>query len=97
MTFYGTNTDDFLIVNTGTTDVFARGGDDVIRSNTADDVKVDGGNGFDIFEFQLFAGQNFTMNETDADRTVIKIFEDGEQVQKIVLLDVEQIDWWMVA
>lgn len=97
MVINGTDQNDVLYVVDGVTDVFGRKGDDFIVCDTSDDFKVDGGFGFDTFEFQLFIGQDVTFNETDNDRTVIKIFESGEQVQKIVLVDVEQIDWFMVG
>lgn len=97
MDLYGTAADDFIIVKSGTDHVFALGGDDVIRSSAVKDFKVDGGGGFDIFEFQLFEGQTLSSRDVNDEKTVVKIFDDGIQVQKIVIVDVEQIDWFMVG
>lgn len=93
----GTDQDDIIMVISGACDYYGRKGDDHFILATTDDVRIDGGFGHDVFEFQLLIDQTATFSETSDDRTVIKIFEDGVQVQKIVLLDVEQIDWFMVG
>lgn len=97
MIMNGTDQNDLMHVITGVTDVFGRKGDDFIILESTGDVRIDGGFGYDIFEFQVLIDQTVTFNDTFDDKTVIKIFEDGVQVQKIVLLDVEQIDWFMVG
>jgi hypothetical protein len=94
---YWTDKNDVIEIIPGMTDVFGRKGDDRFIMEARDDVRIDGGFGHDTFEFQLFGGQTFTITETSDDRSVVKLYEDGEQVQKIVLLDVEQVDWFMVG
>lgn len=97
MILNGTDQSDTITIGDGVTDAFGRKGDDYFILDTTDDVRVDGGFGYDTFEFQLLVDQTFTISDTVDDRTVIKLFEGGEQVQKIVLFDVEQINWFMIG
>lgn len=99
MRIFGTKNDDFLFVRDGIDRVFAKKGDDHIAlDETRNDVKVRGGEGNDVFEFQLMSGQAMSIKDINDHKTVIKIFDDaGDRVQKIVLFDVEQIDWYMLG
>lgn len=93
----GTDQDDVIAITTGACDYFGRKGEDHFILETHADVRVDGGFGHDVFEFHTSIDQTVTFGHTSDDRTVIKVFDCGCQVQKIVLLDVEQIDWFMVG
>lgn len=97
MKICGSSSDDTLIIDIGVKKALGRDGDDHFILRNDGNVRVDGGDGFDLFEFQLLVGQTFTTSEVTDEKTVIKIFDGGEQVQKIVLIDIEQTDWFMVG
>lgn len=94
----GTDIDDYFVISSCVESVSGRKGDDFFVLDSRRDVRVDGGFGFDSFDFQALIGQTVTFNEID-DKTVIKIFDDAtnDQIQKIVLLDVENITWSMIG
>jgi len=89
----GTDRDDFIFVFDQFGQVTARKGDDRIQFASADDVRVDGGFGHDEFDFYYLSNQRMTLNEINDDKTVIKIRDLDGDVQKIVLIDVEEITW----
>lgn len=93
---HGTRGDDYFLIDVGGASSGLRG-DDHFTLDTGRSVVVDGGFGHDTFEFQAFIGQSVVFNEIDSEKTVIKIFDDvtGDRLQKMALLDVEQIDWFM--
>lgn len=100
ITINGTENDDFIFAFEGVGEVNARKGDDhIYLDSDYHDIIVDGGFGFDTFEFQTTDLQTVTFNQIDEEKTVIKVFdaETGNQMQKIVLLDIEQIDWSMIG
>lgn len=86
----GTDRDDFVFVGKGVGTARMMKGDDYIDFHAKHDIRVDGGNGEDTFHFTHLFDQEVRYN-TDNDRTVIKIFEDGECIQKLILFDVEMI------
>ena len=86
----GTDKDDFVFVGEGIGKVRMRKGDDFIEFNAGQDIRVDGGNGKDSFQFFHSIDETVRYN-TDNDRTVIKVYDDGELVQKIVLFDIDRI------
>lgn len=94
----GTKVDDFFIVADGYDLINGRKGDDRFVSDTLGDFKVDGGFGFDAFDFQALLDQSVMLNEIK-DKTVIKIFDDAtdERIQKIVLIDIEDITWSLIG
>lgn len=94
----GTTADDFIYLRNDVTEAYGLGGRDTFICETNKDVSVDGGSGRDTFEFMSFSGQDVVFNEISTEKTVIKIFdENGDRLQKMVLNDIEQIDWAMVG
>jgi hypothetical protein len=86
----GTDTDDFVFVGKGIGKARMMKGDDYVDFHANQDARIDGGNGEDTFHFVHGLNQEVQYN-TVSDRTVIKLYEAGELVQKIVLFDFEVI------
>lgn len=91
--------DDFIFTHSGEDEVFGGAGDDFLEAHNFEDFRFDGGFGRDGIDFQIKFGCDFKINEIDSDRTVIRIIdaETHEVVQRIVLINVEDISWYSVG
>lgn len=92
----GTDQDDFIFITNGVCEVNGRKGNDYFTLSSDDDVRIDGGFGHDTFDFFTSGTEIVEFNQINDDKTIIKI-TDGDDIQKIVLVDVETINWGMIA
>lgn len=103
-----TGADDFYFGGQGNDTIYTDGGNDYIEGNTGNDLfisnnyvdfTIDGGFGNDLLDFQVLYGHEYTITDVSADKTVIKVFDEqtGDQTQKVVLFNVEDIDVWMIG
>lgn len=91
--------DDFIFTNGGNDEIKGGTGDDTVEASNFQDFTFDGGFGNDTLDFQVRMGFSTNFSYPTADKTVIKITDDttDEVVQKIVLVDVENVTWWMIG
>lgn len=99
MIYNGTKKSESLTVTNRVTDAFGRRGDDHFSFQSRHDCVVDGGFGYDVFEYQLSDEFEVKYFEISDEKTIIKVFDadTGEQMQKIVLHDIEQIDAFQIG
>lgn len=90
MRVHGTPKDDRIKITKGDDSVNAGKGDDHIFLFTAmPEIMVNGGDGYDTFEFHVSASSSYSI-ERDLGHTVITI-DSPEMHREIVLIDVEEI------
>lgn len=97
--YFGGKGNDTIYTDGGYDLIEGRVGRDLVISNNYGDFFFDGGFGVDTLDFQVLSGHTLDITEVSDEKTVIKVFDEatGEQTQKVVLFNVEHIDWWMVG
>ena len=99
MKYNGTKKADTVEITSDVTMAAGRRGDDHFLFQSDNDCTIDGGFGFDVFEYQIHADVEVKFHEINDDKSVIKMFDadTGERLHKIVLFDIEQIDAFAIG